>query len=467
VRIAFLVAAAGALVLTAAPSASANGRFPASNGISFSPSDPSFIIMRTTFGLLFSHDGGNNWDWLCDQAVGITNPNSIEDPFLGITQKNWLVAALPIEGLAVSPAPNEGCSWSFVPAASAADAGDGGGDAGGDLLIGVKDVAVRPNDPHTIVALQSEYYTADAGGAAYATQVYQSTDDGAHWAALGVPIDPNFDATTVDVSATDPHRLYVSAFHQIVFPDGGSTRTASLFVSKDDGATWTERPTPFNPATETAVYIAAVDPGNPDKVYLRSGEGQSRLIVTSNAGATFTASQPLMGNMLGFALSPDGSKVWFGGDMDGLLELTDSTTLAWTQKSTIRVLCLGVHGVDLWACSDEPSGFIGGVSHDDGATFTAKLHLDSLRGPLACPPNSPDSGCNYAALCSNLGGCAGDGGPSDSGASGDGGSTPPSNQKASCGCSVVGGGGAGALLVLGFLGTVTAAARRRRRERPR
>jgi MYXO-CTERM domain-containing protein len=250
-----------------------------------------------------------------------------------------------------------------------------------------------------------------------------------------------------------------------VFADGGSTRTAALFESKDDGASWTEHPVPLDPAYESAVYIAAVDPINPDKLYLRS-EGQSRLMVTSDGGATFTVSQPLMGNMLGFALSPDGKKVWLGSAEDGLLEVTDASTLAWTQKSMIRVFCLGAHGSDLWACSDEPSGFVGGVSQDDGATFTAKLHLDSIRGPLACPPGANDAGCNFAALCSNLGGCVGsDGGPpNDGGMSGDAGSKGPATAKSSCGCSVVGGGEAGALVALGVLGTATAFARRRRRE---
>ena len=462
VRNALLAAAAGALVLTAAAPAHGNGRFPASNAIYFAPNDPSFIALRTTFGLLISHDGGNNWDWLCDQAVGITNPNSIEDPALGITQNGSMVAALPIEGLSVSAPPNPGCSWSFVPGIGVSDAG---------ALPSVKDVAVRPNDPHTIVALRSAEYTSDAGTAAYTTQVYQSTDDGAHWSTLGVPIDPTVDATTLDVAAADPHRLYISAFHQVLLGDGGSTRTASLFVSTDDGATWTQRPVPLDPTVESAVYIAAVDPTSADKLYLRS-EGQSRLMVTTDAGQTFKVSKPLAGNMLGFALSPDGQKVWFGSPEDGLVQLTDPSTLGWTplpttphaqMQDSIRVACLGAHGSDLWACSDEPSGFIVGVSQDGGMTFTPKLHLQTIRGPLACPAGSNDAGCDFGMLCNSLGGCgAPDAGAGDA-AAGDGGPTPPTNTKASCGCAVVGGGGAGALVALGAVASAAVAFARRKR----
>jgi hypothetical protein len=365
----------------------------------------------------------------------------------------------------VSPSPNPGCSWGFVPVAGATDGGP---------LLSVKDVAVRPAAPHSIVALRSAY-DGDGGVTSYATQVYQSTDDGAHWAALGVPIDPTVDAVTVDVTAGDPHRLYVSAFRETVFADGGSQRTASLFVSLDDGSTWTERPVPLDQTVESAVYIAAVDPSNPDKLWLRS-EGQSRLMLTTDAGKTFVVSKPITGNMLGFALSADGSKVWFGSTEDGLLTVTDPATLAYQTLSGIAVHCLGVHGSDLWACSNEPSGFTVGVSHagatqPDGATaFTPKLHLDSISGPLACPPGSNDAACDFAMLCTTLGGCsAGDAGPGDGGGgdAADGGATSRGGSKSSCGCAIVGGGaGGGALLLaLGAAGTVVAAAIARRRAR--
>jgi hypothetical protein len=407
--------ALGALVLAIAVPAAANGRFPASNAIYFAPDDPSFVVLRTTFGLVISHDGGDTWAWTCDQAVGISNPSSTEDPVLGITQNGTLVAARPVEGLTVSPGPDQGCSWGPVPEVGAGDSG---------VLTSAKDVAVRPDNPHAIVALRSVAYASDAGTAAYATQVYESTDDGAHWGVLGTPIDPNVFVTTVDVAGADPHRLYVSGFRQTLTAEGGVTRTGSLFVSRDDGATWTERPVPLDPATESAVYIAAIDPTNADKLYVRS-EGASRLMVTSDAGQTFTVSKPLGGNMLGFALSPDGRTVWFGGAEAGLLLLADPSTLAWTPlattphpptQSSLRLSCLAAHGSDLWACSDELSGFAVGVSHDGGMTFTPKLHLEQVRQGLACPAGSPDAGCDLSAICGSLGSCGdSDAGVGDSG----------------------------------------------------
>src|SRR5579862_5677828 len=93
----WVAAATGALVATASGPALANGRFPASNAIYFAPDDPSFVVLRTTFGLVISHDGGESWGWTCEQAMGVSNPTSTEDPALGITQAGAIAAALPIE----------------------------------------------------------------------------------------------------------------------------------------------------------------------------------------------------------------------------------------------------------------------------------------------------------------------------------------------------------------------------------
>ncbi|MGD0528531.1 MAG: MYXO-CTERM sorting domain-containing protein, partial [Polyangiaceae bacterium] len=167
----------------------------------------------------------------------------------------------------------------------------------------------------------------------------------------------------------------------------------------------------------------------------------------------------------------------------------------------IHVQCLATNGNDLWACSDEPSGFIAGVSEDDGVTFTPKLHLTTIDGPVQCPAGSTSAICTetdndadipynpFGSLCSNLGACydagppqalqlacdeagacgsgssssGGGSGSTSSSGGGDGGSGDASSTaKSSCGCSVVGGGGAAGVALAGA-GVVLLAARRRRR----
>jgi MYXO-CTERM domain-containing protein len=478
------VAGAAAALVTAAPAdALANGRLPTSNKILFAPNDPGFALLRTTFGVLISRDSGSTWDWLCESALGI-GPTQAVDPNLGVLASGAIVAGFS-DKLLVSSA--SACDWSRASCPFV-----------GQTVV---DLTVRPDDARVVLALTStpiavgpgdggatcDAASIDGGigdsGVGYLNQVFVSSDEGAHWSVLGTPISSTAVMTTIEVAASDPNRVYVSGYRPV-----GDLRDALLFVSLDDGMHWTERLTPpLNQTNEAEVYIAAVDPMNADLVYLRTGGiGGARLFVTSDAGTTFQVPLTFTRQMLGFALSPDGSKVYAGGPTDGLYVGARGST-SFQRVSTLGVLCLATHGADLWACSAEgPNGFIAGSSSDDGATFTAKLHLNGIQAPIACTPGATAAQCSgapFQQLCQAFG-CGGqsDGGtvPSDGGAVDDGGNvgsadgggdggpvSPPVGQppKSSCGCSVVGGSGAAGFAIAGAL--VAGALRRRARRRPR
>lgn len=444
----------GAVAALVASTASANGRIPAANRIVFSPTNPNLVITRATYGILPSYDDGRTWSFLCEDALGLPQM-ATEDPAMGLTAENALVAGLQMPaGLEVSR--DNGCNWTCA--------------AGSLANESIVDIAVRPDAPHTVVTLTNTPLPADAGGGTY-SQVFRSTDDGASWAPIGAPLDPSVIATTLDVAPSDPHRLYVSATRGF-----GPTRTASLFESTDDGATWTEWPAPLDPATETSIYIGAVDPSDADRVYLRTN-GTSRLFVTvpSDAGLSFQAVLTLTGEMLGFALSPDGSKIYAGSEIDGLF-VGDRSSMTFVHQQSIvlgteagsgdiHVQCLAARAGELWACADEPSGFIVGVSTDEGATFSPKLHLNGVEAPIACASGTPISlacsasangsqckGAPFTNLCAAVG-CS----PSAS---------QPA-RSAACGCSLVGardaGDAWGQLAWLGALGIVGLTRRRRSR----
>ncbi len=107
------------------------------------------------------------------------------------------------------------------------------------------------------------------------------------------------------------------------------------------------------------------------------------------------AGMGLSGQMLGFALSPDGTKIYIGSQEDGLWSAS-TTDFVFTKKSSIDVQCLATRNDELWVCSAAASGyFIAGVSTDEGATFTPKLPLiGTLTGPIACAPNPQGAACN-------------------------------------------------------------------------
>jgi hypothetical protein len=361
------------------------------------------------------------------------------------------------------------------------------------------------------------YLATDSATAVQYSQVFQTTDNGKTWAAMGTPIDPTFLVTTIDVTKTEPQRIYVSGTRGL-----GSDRTASLLVSSDGGKTWIEKPIPqFNPNQELSIYIGAIDPTNADRVYLRSSGlktgGQSRVYFTSNGGAdaatTFSMSGSLpdeggfdveeagmfdiTGELLGFALSPDGSTIYIGTIESGLW-VANTSDMVFTQKNAnVRVKCLATRNHELWACSDITSGFVVGESLDDGASFTPKMkYVTSLCGPIDCAPNpggplgcgATDNGAScvsaYETFCANddqghvCGSCGGDGGapddagtpeggPVDAGRGADAGPTGTPSVSSSCGCSVVGGRGATGLAAGLALAAITLRRRQSSRRRRR
>jgi hypothetical protein len=454
---------AAACLLSPEP-AFAKGRFPESNEIIFSPSDPNLVIARTTYGILQSRDNGTTWQYLCEDALGVSSDSQL-DAALGLTASGALVAGVtsPSRSTAtyvgLDQSTDLGCSWNCI---------------GGPLAQqAVADLVVRPDAPDVVFAVTSTYRLSDAGGAY--SHVFQSTDDGANWSALGAPVDPSVIIQTISVARTDPSRIYLSGMRY------GAQKTAALFVSFDAGAHWAERPLPmFDSSIEDSIWIAAVDPTDADRVYIRSSApllvaGKSRLFVTTDAGKSFQTILEFQipwskfmdaGDLLGFALSPDGSKVYAGSKEEGLFVAAKSDLTFRSVNSAIAVQCLATRGDELWACSNAVSGFIVGVSTDDGVHFCPKMReIANLTGPIACGAASdaplacgatvPGSACqsSFDAFClTNIGGCQADaGGPCEMGA--DSGSDAASGiggrpKSSGCGCSTAASGGPGGLLAL-------------------
>ena len=179
----------------------------------------------------------------------------------------------------------------------------------------------------------------------------------------------------------------------------------------------------FDPSTEDSIYIGAIDPTNPDTVYIRSSGlvtgGQSRLTVVTNASSakpTFTTAR-IFDVEAGFAGRSDRRAPGTGAlvrRLEGLrghqgrrpLDGVDLGSRSSPRSRTSSCSASRRAGNELWACSAEVSGFIAGVSTDDGATFTPKLPLlGALTGPIACAANQGEAGvaCHTAANSSQCG----------------------------------------------------------------
>jgi MYXO-CTERM domain-containing protein len=451
--LALSVTTAAAALLTA-PLARANGRFPTAQQLAPAPADPSLIPLMATFGVTISKDNGGSWGWVCENAVGY---QSSENPTLGVTAKDAILIST-FEGLGVST--DQGCTWTMSPTIT-------------DQAI---DLVVEGTDPHSAFVLSSGYAGQDDAGSAYTSRVWVTHDDGATVTQVGANLDPDIIVETIDVAPSDGTRVYVSGTRRLAGVANGV-----LLRSTDGAATFQESDFPLVTGdaglVDRAPYIAAVDPTNPDRVYVRvDNVDGTRLLVSDDGLATTRQVWQAQGQILGFALSADGTKVYVGGPNDGLY-VTTSAALSFATATQVwpgQVQCLAIQGSRLLACSDEVSGFAVGASTDDGKTWTALLHLSCVNGPLACGASSAvttQCGPLWAAQQTQLGGaCIEDAGTDDSGAPADAGKpgTPTTTVTSSSGggCSTSSPRGVGGTAIFGggiALASLLAFARRRRR----
>ncbi|MBS2012534.1 MAG: hypothetical protein JST00_06595 [Deltaproteobacteria bacterium] len=451
-RRAILVATLSSTLVGLAPAtAVANGRYPASSAFIFAANEPDFVALRATFGLLLSRDRGKTWDWVCEAGLGLT---SSEDPMFTVTPDGTIIGST-FQGVGVSR--DKLCSFPLV-----------GGPMKDLVFI---DLTTRPGALGEVISLASTYNGQDSNlNPLFKTVLFETKDEGKSFTPLGPPFNPALLGETVDVAPSDGDRIYVTAKKNAVQPNA----TAHLFTSRDHASSWEENLVPLV-GTETSIFIAGVDAKNPDRIYLRTSgatDKPARLLVSDDAGKTsrtiFTSTSALMG----FALSPDGERVLTGTTTDGL-QVASTKDFVFTQQSKVEIQCLAFSPEGLWACSNEKSGFVAGLSRDEGKTFEPKLHFCEIRGPVTgCPAESTTQvECVLGGkaqkppfgLLRNLFGCdIPEGGVPDAGADA-GASSPAAADDEGCrvGASPP---GAGALALIGL---ASALAMSRRRLAPR
>ena len=438
-------ALAFAASLLAAP-ARANGRFPAAGQIAVDPSDPNHLVVRTTYGLTISTDHGAHWFWVCESAIGY---GGTEDPMMSIMADGTLIAGI-FEGLSVSH--DKGCQWDF--------------EQGGLKARYVIDLSTERVTPKNAVLLISN----SVGGSMFLTQLWETKDNSKTWTVAGVDMPVDFLGLTLDAAPSNPQRVYVSGRYGKPGYEGAIERT------DDRGATWQKLLIPGS-NDMSLPYIGGIDPQNPDVVYVRLDTPKAdRLVVTKDGGTTWSDAFTSTGNLLGFAISPDGATVAVGGNTDGVWT-APASTLAFTQVSKIGTKCLTWTAAGLYACADEfVDGFAVGLSTDQGHTFTPVMHLQVLCGPLECAATTtngamcPDA---WGATKLTIGGAScegptststGAGASSSAGAGTTSSSSGGSSSSSDGGCSMSAPAAAGSL-VPGLVLAGAALARRRRRAR--
>lgn len=340
----------------------ANGRFPAADQLLVDPDDPSHLLLRATFGLLESHDGGGSWSWTCEAAVGYTG-----DPTVTLLRGGNALAGF--YGY-VSVSREAGCGWTTTPL-------DGRYRYAIDTTLDVAD----PSRAWVLAAsvdgaLDVGLLLVDASGA-----IGEVVDVGSGF----VPI-------TVEVAPSLADRIYITGI-------AGDTEPVVL-RSNDRGRTWQRFSISGTPPLP--LFVSAVDPTNPDRLYARIDGGASttvaagssdHLLVSDDAGQTWRTVFSLDADLLGFALSPDGQRIALGAPGRGIYTAS-ATDLEFQPTGRITVVrCLRWIGEGLFACGQEDlDGWTVARSFDDGASFEPVWHQQDLR-PRECLTSSVASTC--------------------------------------------------------------------------
>ncbi|HMJ15817.1 MAG TPA: hypothetical protein VK524_30585 [Polyangiaceae bacterium] len=381
-------------ILAHAGAASANGRFPAAGDIVFNRNNASHMMVRTTYGFLQTKDAGRNWNWICEAALDI--PFQPYDPPVGLTGDGTSIISVTFGGVRTS---RDFCSWAASPS----------------LLAGqlVRDITNIPNNNDGLYVISSTYNDTAPTTAPYDNLIVETRNNGLTW-ALKARLPGNLLLETIEVASSDPNRIYLTA---LPFPPlSGTTRSAIFLRTENGGSTWTNITVPLPPAEpdenglvmEPSLYIAGVDPNNVDRIYARvarnawdtTGRPPSVLRVSHDKGATWQDLYDTRNSvtiedksMLGFALSPDGRNMVFGGPFG--VFAGPAPAGPFTKVHNMQNRCLKWTGAGIYACATQTQNpafsdpYTVGLSTDGGHNFRSVFERVTQTCPLTCAAGTP------------------------------------------------------------------------------
>jgi len=415
-----------------------NGRPPLTNGIFFRPGDPHSLYLRTTFGLLISHDDGCTFDWVCEQNIGYGGQFDPKDAIA----TDGRIFATTFTGLRVSH--DGGCSFQNTGPAIWIDAIDIG--PTGEVWTGTAESG-QPND------------------------VYSSTDNGATFTSRGMQ-SPSIWWKSVKVAPTNPQRVYIGGYQVAgMAADGGQmSPTAHVLRSDDDGAHWTPSPlTGVTYGSTPIVIIGAVDPRNQDIVYLESLSANpptgDLLYRSSDGGMTWTqvlaTTDPIRD-----VIVRDAQTVLVATQLGGSFQSTNAGVSFSAMNAPPQLECLGQRSDGtLLGCGAnwQPDFMALAKSADGGQTWQKVWRFVELHGPLSCPDGTAEHDMCDLGLWPNLQSQFGSTGPTcgafqtDAAPAGD-----PAPTKKKSGCDAGAGAPVSALVAFTIVALVLLLRRRRR-----
>jgi MYXO-CTERM domain-containing protein len=359
------ILAAAALAAAAPGRARADGAFPNSQSV-MTPADwPNEMMLATNFGLLLSSDGGQTFQWSCEQDANSLGYQYI----LGPTPRHRLFT-LANKKLAFSD--DESCSWQVA--------------SGGLDGQSVTDFFPDPTNADRVLAIgflggvYSLFASSDGGATFGATPLYQT----ANGDSIGGLEISRSDATTVYMSLTS------------------SDTKPKLARSTDGGAHFT--------VTDLSSFlgigqlrIVAVDPADPMLVYLLLlGPNAQAIAVTRDGGQTAAATLTT-GFFNSFVRLPSGT-VLVGATIDSgitwvVFRSHDAGMTFQEVDGVPQVQALSQRDGTVYAATnDTADGYALGMSADEGTTWQKVVSFADVQAIVACLRSNATCQASCAAL---------------------------------------------------------------------
>jgi hypothetical protein len=362
-------------VTTAARSqARADGAFPDAQTVLLPIDRPHQIIVSANFGLVFSEDDGAHWQYSCEMQA-TTNGRLYA---LGAAPDDRIFS---LSDFGVATSADMGCSWRL-----------GAGPFEGGLVL---DYFADPTDANHVVA------AAEPPGLSglLPAQVFESRDGGLTYPTVLHPGVAAGGIAGVEIARSDPRTIYVALYET---SSADVLTHPRLARSTDGGASWqTIDLEPMLGASR--VTIAAIDPNDGDRLYLRvSGTGSDgrsvdSIAVSTDGGQTFTRPVNLSGGkLMTFVARANGTVLTtglLGATVVGYRSLDAGATFAsWSPGLHPRGF--GERGTTLFMAIDQSmDGFALASSEDDGDTWTRRMDFGQVEAIRSCTQQACADDC--------------------------------------------------------------------------
>jgi photosystem II stability/assembly factor-like uncharacterized protein len=353
----------GLVAAAVSSTAMANGRPPGSSSIKFRTGNSNDLVVGLTWGLVVSHDGGQTFEWFCEDAVPYAG---VYDPDYEYLADGTLLATT-FDGLMAN---RTGCTFDRTPLAAPSNA----------PLAERRFISTLAQGPTGTV------FAADAS-ALSGGKVYRSVD-GAKTFPVATVVGKNADWwSSIEVAPSDSKRVYLAGYRLA----SGQPRAFLLFKSTDEGLTYQPLPTTgFTTSDQSAIDIVGISKTDANLLFARvstpvAGSVGDDIYRSADGGTSWTKVYSVQDLVPGFVIRSNGD-IFIGTRNSGSRVSTDGGVTFTALATSLSVRC-AAEAADgsLWACAQNQDPDFMAVAKSSNANSWSKVYqFGDTKKPVAC-----------------------------------------------------------------------------------